>query len=67
MTMTTTDIRAHADQLQGRLEIERKKVATGEYGGHPSANLHLIDALEGRIKELLDQCDAVDAAAAVPA
>lgn len=62
MTMTVTEIREHAGQLQGRLDIERRKVRDGEYNGHPHANLDLIGALEGRVAELLAMCDQVEAA-----
>lgn len=60
--MTVDEIREHAQRLQGRLDDERRRVTAGEYSGHPSANLKLIAALEGRVAELLDQCDAAEAA-----
>lgn len=62
MSMTVTEIREHAGRLQGRLDIERRRVRAGEYGGHPHANLGLIAALEGRVAELLALCDVVEAA-----
>lgn len=65
MSMTVTEIRDHAEQLQGRLDIERRKVREGAYHGYPHANLGLIAALEGRVAELLKQCDEVEAAQAV--
>ena len=61
MSMTVTEIREHAGQLQGRLDIERRKVREGKYSGHPHANLGLIEALEGRVAELMAQCDALEA------
>lgn len=68
MSMTVDEIREHADRLEGRLVAERRKVEAGDYTGPRSANLRLIEGLEGRIKELRAQCDAVAAgAAAVPA
>lgn len=60
--MTVTEIRDHAERLQGRLDAERRKVHAGNYQGHPHANLGLIEALEGRVAELLAQCDVVEAA-----
>lgn len=62
--MTVVEVREHAERLQGRLETERKKVETGQYTGPRSVHLELIEALEGRIGELLDQCDRVEAATA---
>jgi len=61
MSLTVTEIREHAGLLQGRLESERLRLAAGDYGnGHPRANLRLIEALEGRVAELLKQCDEVE-------
>lgn len=62
--MTVDEVREHAERLQGRLETERKKVETGHYTGPRSVHLELIEALEGRIGELLDQCSKVEATAA---
>lgn len=61
MTMTVTEIREHAEQLRGRLQEERRKVGDGTYSGHPHANLVLIEALEGRVAELLSMADRVEA------
>lgn len=60
--MTVDEVREHAGRLQGRLDDERKKVETGRYTGPRSVHLELIEALEGRIGELLAQCDTVEAA-----
>lgn len=62
MSMTVTEIREHAGQLQMRLTEERHRMNAGDYGnGHPRANQELITALEGRVAELLYQCDVVEA------
>lgn len=66
MSMTVSEIRDHAERLQGRLTEERHRVRDGHYTGHPAANLKLITALEGRVAELLSQCDALEVQAAVP-
>lgn len=58
--MTVTEIREHAERLQGHLEAERRKVKAGEYSGSRTANLNLVAALEGRIDELLGQCRAME-------
>ncbi len=59
--MTVDEIKEHAGQLQGRLDAERRKVRAGQYCGHPHANMALIEALEGRVAELLYQCTALEA------
>ena len=64
MSMTTTEIRDHADRLQGRLDEERRRIEHGGYRGNRESNLSLVRALEGRITELLAQCTAVEAALA---
>lgn len=61
MTLTVDDIREHAERLQGRLEEERARVTSGKYSGHPAANLELIAGLEGRVAELLADCDRYEA------
>lgn len=62
MSLTVNEIREHANLLQGRLEYERLRLDAGDYSnGHPRANLELIEALEGRVAELLKLCDTVEA------
>jgi hypothetical protein len=62
MTMTIREIEDHAGRLHDRLQEEKHKVRRGEYDGPPQANLNLIRALEGRIDELLRQCQAAEPA-----
>lgn len=52
MTMTVEEIDDHILLLQSRLDRERKKVEDRVYTGPRTANLELIDALQGRIDEL---------------
>lgn len=61
--MTIAEIRDHTDQLQGRLETERRKIERGHYSGPRSVNLALVHALEGRVTELLAQCEEMERAA----
>lgn len=58
--MTVEDVREHAERLQGRLDLERRRVGSGGYTGHPAANLELISALEHRVAALLEQCDLLE-------
>jgi len=61
MSMTIGEIEDHAENLRGRLESERGKVRRGEYLGDRRTNSRLIDALEGRVDELVRQCDKLRA------
>lgn len=59
--MTVTEIREHASRLQDLMNIKRGQLARGEYTGNLGDNLHLVEALEGRIRELQAHCDAAEA------
>lgn len=59
MTMTVDEIEEHAGRLHDRLTEERRKVDRHEYTGERAANLKLIEALEGRIRELLGLCSTL--------
>lgn len=58
--MTVDDVRDHAGRLQDRLDLERRRISSGSYTGHPAANLELIAALENRVAALLEQCDLLE-------
>lgn len=60
--MTVAEVREHAGRLQDHAVLKRHQVQQGVYRGDLEANLSLITALENRVRELLAQCDAVEAA-----
>lgn len=61
--MTVPEVREHAENLRNHAVLKRHQVEQGAYHGSRKANLDLILALEGRVAELLAQCDAVEEAA----
>lgn len=69
MTMSVSELLAHAASLQADLEHKRHQVATGGSRAYSKETLLCqIDALQSRVSEIIKQCaEMTDASRSYPA
>ena len=61
MTMTVTELREHAHQLQDNLTHKRREIRERDFSTYDRATLlRQCSALENRVAEILSELDAIE-------